>query len=121
MKKLSEYKNEDALELLADIIDPLAEILGDPEVAEQMKRREAIAKAVAIAIKKHKTAIFNLLARLEGVPADEYQCGVFTLPAKLIEIFSDKEFADFFALQGQRMGVTSSGPVTEITQETETE
>ena len=32
--KLTEYQNEDAIDLLADLIDPVINIFGDKEVAD---------------------------------------------------------------------------------------
>ena len=40
MKKISEYKNEDAIELLADIFEPTAKILGDRNIAEAVRAKK---------------------------------------------------------------------------------
>lgn len=119
--KLSEYKNEDALELLANIIDPLSAIISDKAVSAHLKRGGQLAKAVSVAIKNHKHEVFEVLAALDGVPVDEYECGVFTLPAKLIEVLNDKEMLDFFGLQGTKEEAVSFGSATENTKVTETE
>ncbi len=90
MKKLSEYKNEEALDLLADICDPVSDILADKDVAEALKAGKRIA-AVSTAIKNHKPQILQLLARLDGVPIEEYHCNVLTLPMRLLDILNDEE------------------------------
>lgn len=117
--KLSEYKNMEALELLAEIIGPITEIMGDKEVAKCLKKKGKIATAVSIAIKNHKEAVFKLLASLDGKSVEEYECNVFTLPQKLLEILNDKELASFFGLQGQTDITALSGSATENTQEKE--
>lgn len=99
MKKLSDYKDAEALDLLANIIEPISEIIADKEISDQLHAGGKLAKAVSIAIKNHREAVFELLAALEGVPVEEYHCTVLTLPAKLIEIFSDEDMASFFGLQ----------------------
>ena len=37
MRKLSEYKNEDALDLLADILEPVAHIFADKDFVNKLK------------------------------------------------------------------------------------
>ena len=64
--KLSEYKNEDALELLADLIEPVSVLMTD----EQLKKMvTADAKKLDIArylLKSHNKEIIAVLARLNG-------------------------------------------------------
>lgn len=107
MKKLSEVKNEDALDLLADIIEPAAEIMADKKVQELVKAKNkgAIIKAL---IKDHKKSIIEILATLDGVPVEEYEVNLFTLPMKLLEILNDKELVNFFTLQATMEEQTSS-------------
>lgn len=114
--KLSEYKDEAALELLADLIEPAAEIMADKELAKMLKEGKAGLKAVSYAIKNHKEAVMQILALLEGVPVEEYHCNVLTLPAKLLEILNDKELMQLFTLQGQTMEATLSASVLENTE-----
>ena len=49
MKKLSEYKDEEALDLLADIIEPVAFIFSDSEFIETLQEN----KLAAIELKPH--------------------------------------------------------------------
>lgn len=114
MKKLLEYENEDALELLADILDPAVEIFTDKEISKAWNKSRV--KAVSIAIKKHKKSVIEILARLEGVPVNEYKCNIFTLPTTILSILNDKELLNFFKSQGQMMDMISSGSVTENTE-----
>lgn len=113
--KLSEYKNEAALDLLADIIEPATEIMADKEVYAVFQSNGKKMTAIKAAIKNHKSAVIEILAALDGVPVEDYECNVFTLPAKLVEILNDKELIEFFTLQGQTEGAKSSGSATENT------
>jgi hypothetical protein len=54
--KLSDYKDEAALDLLAELIEPAAEIMGDQEVIEAAKI-ENMARVASVAIKRHKRAV----------------------------------------------------------------
>ncbi len=112
--KLSEYKDEAALDLLADLIEPATEILGDPEVKTALTSGTRAA-AIAKIIKLHKKAVISVLAALDGVPVEEYHCGVLTLPAKLLEIINDPEIMRLFSSAGQTVDQTASGSLTEST------
>ena len=112
--KLSEIKNEQAIELLADMFDPVAEIATDTEVVSAARSNNKI-ETVKLILKKHSRAVFELMAMSEGVPVDEYECDVLTLPMKLIELFNRPEFGFLFQSQGQKMEETSFGSATENT------
>jgi hypothetical protein len=116
--KLSEYKNEDALDLLADILDPLSEILMDSEFQKLTKESGTKMKVVQFLLKNHKKHIIEIMARLDNVPVEEYEMNVLTFPKKILEIMNDKELVDFFRVQGQMMEDGISGPAMENTEET---
>lgn len=101
--KLSDYKNEEALDILADIIEPASEIFSDKKIVDLLRKDEAPMKAIKIAIKDHKKSVMEILAILDGVKPDEYECNVFTLPMKVLEVLNDEELLKFFTLQGQMM------------------
>ena len=101
--KLSEYKNEEALDLLAEIIEPCAKIMADKQLQKLIKGKSKLDIVKAI-IKSHKSEIIEILATLDGVPVNEYQCNVFTLPLKIIELLNDEELISFFTSQGLMEG-----------------
>lgn len=119
MKKISEYKDEEALDLLAELLEPAVIIMADKEVAEAIKSGERI-PAISAAIKNHKPQVMQILAIMEGIPADQYHCNVFTLPMRVLEILNDEALVTFFTSQAQEMKQsTYSGPVTESTKANE--
>ena len=111
MKRLSEYRGEEALDLLADLIEPAAEIMQDKELATLFKEKN-MAAAAKTAIKNHKRAVLEIMARLDGVDPNEYAPSIFALPAKLLEILNDPELVNLFTSQGQITEQTSSGSAT---------
>ena len=117
--KLSDYKDEAALDLLAELIEPASEILSDKRIAIILKNNEAPMKAVKIAIKYHKKSVIAILAAMDGVDVSKYHCNVLTLPMKLLDILNDKELMDFFSSQGQMADESTSGFVTVNTVEKE--
>lgn len=108
--KLSEYRGDDALEVLAELLDPAVEILADADIAAAWRdknpnktRGQKQLKAVSIAIKKHKEAVIAILAALDHETPDEYRekINVVTLPKKLLEVLNDKDLRNFFTSQEQ--------------------
>lgn len=118
--RLSDYKGEEALEVLADIIEPLADIFADPELQEIASGKGASAiKYAKPILKNHKREIIEVLARLENTPVDEYASTItlLTLPAKLLEFLNDPEVQALFPSQHQKEVKTSPafGAATENT------
>ncbi len=126
--KLSEYKDEQALDVLAEIIEPAAYIMADPDIRAKVKidKEEGVEKSktdvlgiVKIILKKHKKEIIEILAAVDGVPVEEYHCNVFTLPVKIIELLNDKELIGFFTSQALMEDESASIAPTENTEENE--
>lgn len=114
--KLSEYRGDDALEVLAELIEPAVEILADADIADAWRdkdpnktRGQKQLKAVSIALKKHKEAVIVILAALDHETPDEYRkkINVVTLPKKLLEVLNDKDLRTFFISQEQTKGEPS--------------
>ena len=118
--KLSDYRGEDALDILADLLEPAVEVFGDAEFAKIYKTGQKI-KAVQYALKNHKKEVLQMLAILEGENPETYKPGLLVLPAKLLEILNDPELVSLFTEQEQSKEKTSSGPATESTEAKETE
>ena len=108
--KLSDLKNEDAIEALAEIIDPVSEILADQQMIKLVNANAKKIAIVKVILKNHSKQIIQILARLDGKTPETYEANILTLPAKLLELFNDPAVADLFLSQGQT--VTSSGSAT---------
>ena len=109
--KLSEIKGERTIEVIADIIEPVAEIAGDPVAAELFTKKalpegmtpaafalQRIKKAVPALLKGHKASIIAIMATLEGVSAEEYaaKLDLVRLVRDLTELLSDDAFSALF-------------------------
>ena len=115
MKKLSEYKNEEALDLLADILEPITYVFADKNFVQKLQ--ESKISAIRHVIKYHKKETLSILAALEGVPVTEYECNIFTLPITILNILNDEDLKNFFASQGLKIGEESSGSAMENIEE----
>lgn len=107
MRKISDYRDEDALDLLADIMEPAVEILADETVRKTFETENRM-KLASVAIKNHKESVMQILARLEGVPREEFHCTIFTLPAVVLEVLNDQELLGFFTAQARMMSTAAS-------------
>lgn len=118
MRKLSEYKGDEALELLADLMDPVLEIIADGEVASVLQKGH-YAAAVKPILKAHKQAVLQILALLNGKTVEEYkkEVNLFTIPKALLELLNDPDLMSLFTSAEQTEGVTSSGSASENTEE----
>lgn len=117
--KLSDYKGEDAIDVLADIIEPVGVIITDEEFKNLAKNKAGNLTMVKFILKKHKHEIIEILAALERKSYEEYveTVTLLTLPQKIIELLNDKELSDFFGQQVQMMNEESSGSATENIEE----
>lgn len=118
MKRLSEYKGDAALDLLADMIDPVVEIISDAEVAKLLQAKR-IPAAVKPILKSHKESVLAILALLNGKSVEEYknEVNVFTIPKAILELLNDPDLVSLFTSAEQTEGVTSSGSASENTEE----
>lgn len=107
--------NEDKLELFADLLEPVAEILSDPDVALAWRNEKTI-RAIKLTIKGHKREIIEVLALIEGAKPEEYEINGLTLLLKLIDLMNRpdvKQTVDgLFTLQDRIGGAEPSGPAT---------
>ena len=109
--RLSDIKGDRVFDVIADIIDPIANIASDETASALFKREklpegmtakafllERARKAVPALLKGHKGDIITVLASIEGVSTDDYRASL-TL-AKLMqdtaELLTDEAFGELF-------------------------
>lgn len=115
---MNELKNEQAIEALADMLDPIVEIATDKEIIT-VARSDNKVQMIKLILKNHARSILEIMALMEGVPVDEYECDLLTLPVKLIELFNRPEFSVLFLSQGQIEEQTSFGSAMESIEDAE--
>ena len=109
--RLSDIKGDRVFDVIADIIDPIANIASDETASALFKREklpegmtakafllERARKAVPALLKGHKGDIITVLATIEGISANDYRASL-TL-AKLMqdtaELLTDEAFCELF-------------------------
>lgn len=118
--KLSDYKGEQAIDILVDLMEPATAIMADKEIAQLAQSKVPMVKLAKAVIKNHKKEVIEILAVLDGEDPKEYakKMTVFSLPVKLLEILNDPLMKDLFSSQGQ-MTEASSTSATENTEASE--
>ena len=115
MKKLSEYKDEEAIVVLGNLLEPMGDIMTDADVVEMFKDEKSTVMQVAQKIiSGHAKAVMQILTILnEG----EYHCTIPSLIKDLVAVLGDQDLWDFFKSQGQMMASTSSTSALENTED----
>lgn len=98
-KKLLEYTNEEALEKLADIIEPISEFASDKRIRVAFK--ESKITAIKILLKHHNSALIDVLAVYEGIPREEFSANAVQIITMTLRLFSDEEIMSVFTSLGQ--------------------
>lgn len=116
MRKLSDYTGDEAVELWADLLDPMSAILSDPEIAGMSKSRKPpmmIAKAI---LKSHATEAKEIMLRIDPTPVDGLNFATRFI-SLVLEFMNNEDLKGFFVSAGQEQTESEySGAVTEITE-----
>ena len=129
--RLSDIKGDRVFDVIADIIDPIANIASDETASALFKREklpegmtakafllERARRAVPALLKGHKSDIITVLATIEGVSADDYRASL--MLAKLMQDTAALLPDDAFEKQNKtKKSGTSSGSAQENTEESE--
>lgn len=109
--KLSNIKGERTLDVIADIIEPIANIADDEEATSLFKKEktpkgitakkflvERIKKSVPILLKEHKQDIISILAAIEGKKQEQYkeELNLVKLTKDCIDLLNDPVFIELF-------------------------
>lgn len=109
--RLSDIKGDRTLEVIAEIIDPIANIAED-EAASAMFKREKLPegmtankflmkrarKSLPVLLKGHKADIIAILSAIEGISAEEYSgtLNLVKLTKDCIDLLTDEVFMQLF-------------------------
>lgn len=126
--RLSDIKGERTLEVIADIIDPIANIAEDEGASALFKREklpdgmtakkfllQRARKSAPALLKGHKEDIIAILAAIEGTSPDEYAgaLNLVKLIKDTVDLLTDEAFGVLFI---SAQSGTSSGSAQESTE-----
>ena len=124
MRKLQDVKGEEALDVLADVLEYAVKLVQNDTIREILNKKGfRDVEAIKVLIKEGKHEIIQIMAAIDGKPYNEFlkSLDLLTLPVMLYETFNDEALQAVFISQVQTMGVNSSGLATENTEESEQE
>lgn len=89
MRKLSEVKGEEALDVLAEILEPITVIANDEDVKAGFDTN--IARCVSVALKKYKKEILAIFASINGKTVEETceEIDLLSLPSYIVDVLAD--------------------------------
>lgn len=112
MKKLSDFKDDAAIEVVADLLLYLAEIARNPESrAASTKSNFEFASAL---LKHNKHAVKGILAVLNETSLEDYTCTASSILADAVTMLSDPDLLVLFGVQ--RQTPASAGSASESTE-----
>lgn len=115
MKLFSQLSTDEATEVALRIATPITNLIEDENLVEEVKKtmpkgdttviaikRFGLAKIVKllnIAIKQHRTDVYEILSPFNGLTAEEIGKQNFLITCKQVyDLLNDKEFVSFFKL-----------------------
>lgn len=126
--KLSNIKGDRVLDVIADIIDPIANMVQDKDVAAMFKREavpdgmkardffaKRMRKGLPVLLKSHKADIIAIMAAIEGVTPEQYAASL-DLPklfTDVMELVTDDAFLNFLSSSETGKGADASGSALE--------
>lgn len=122
--KLSDIKGDRVLDVIADIIDPIANMVQDKDVAAMFKREavpdgmeardffaKRMRKGLPVLLKGHKADIIAVMAAIEGVTPEQYAASLDfpKLFTDIMELVTDDAFLNFLSSQETGKGADAPG------------
>lgn len=94
--KLAEIRGEKAIDVLADLIEPLSEIFSDEEIVKGVRGNANKTDLIRSALKNHKKAVLTVLALLDGEDPETYNPKLVAIPMKVLEVLNDPDVVALF-------------------------
>lgn len=101
MKKLSDYKGDEAIELWADLLDPLTSIFTDDEFKKVVMKGESKLVIAKTLLKNRKSEMIEIMTRIDPEPLNGLNI-ITRLIALITEIGKNEEIKSFFGYAEQK-------------------
>lgn len=122
--KLSDIKGDRVFDVIADIIDPIENMVQDKDVAAMFERKavpddmeardffaKRMCKGLHVLLKSHKADIIAIMAAIEGVTPEQYAASLDfpKLFTDVMELVTDDAFLNFLSSSETEKDATASG------------
>lgn len=93
-----ELKDEQLFDCLADAVEPIITICECEKISKLIEENSKVAKAkiAVVILRDFQPEAKQVLAAVNGVPTDKFECTFMTLSKGIMEILNNKEITDFF-------------------------
>ena len=108
MKKLSDFKDEKAIAVVAQLLEPILTILFNPE-NDKFKDEQNGFKMFSGFLANSPKAMMDVFAILSEHDVETYHCDGVEVAQNLLTLASDDRLTELFISQGQTGDATSSG------------
>lgn len=109
MRSLSDYQGEEAIELWADLLEPMTAILGDSQIAESVQSGKAYMLIAKDILSLHKKEAVEIMLRIDPEPITGLNI-LLRLAALVKDIGQNEEVKSFFGYAAQTEGESSGSP-----------
>ena len=116
MKKLSDFKNEKGIEVAAQVLEVIMEILSDGRNMKQKDAKTPLSMFSAF-MQNSPAGMKKIFAILSEKELSDYDCDGAQALANMLVLANDPILIGLFISQSQTGDATSSGSVSENTEE----
>ena len=109
IKPLSEFKDDAAIKVVAELLEPICNIVKNPQNAAA--RANGVLGFACQMLQNNSEDVRKMLAILSETPFEEYHCNGITVFQDALTMLGDPELMQLFGLQSQTM--TSAGSASE--------
>jgi hypothetical protein len=97
MNALKDKKNGEALDVLADLLEPIQSITTNEEIGKLREKEDYTYIEFVKALAKHcQNEVITILATIDGIKVEEADYSAMQILGKLMELFADEDFRGFF-------------------------
>lgn len=118
MKTLADYKDDEAIDVWMDMLDPIVKIMQDKEIATMYRAKKPYMQIIKKAVKKHKKDVEKIVLAIDDTPITATNF-MPRLVGNVLLILNDKDCKGFFVSQAQTEVQNASAPATETTEGSE--
>jgi len=112
--RLSNFKDEKAIEVVAALMEPIGNIASNPENKKVQEEGNTMAHVAGAFLRNNPKDVKTILAILDDKDPTDYHCTAASVLADALDLFSDPDFMALFGLQRQTSA--SSGSALENTE-----
>ena len=117
--KLSNLRGEDAIDTMADLIEPITEIASDKEF-EKLYKSKPLLFSVKHCLKHHKKSVLEILAIMNCEDPDYFEPKFWEIPKMIFDVLDDENVKALFTSQQMKNSNDTSFVAIQNTKETET-